>query len=276
VGKTPSLYRSKATPPEVFREMWGELAAGRSWRGELLNRRKTGDDFWIRLTVTPIRGEGGQITHFVGINEDISESKRTMERQRLLLHELNHRVKNTLATVLAISLQTFRTAETPQAFVEAFEARLLSLSRTHNLLTAGNWHGALLGDVLHQEVAPYAEGEEGRFEQIGPDIHLGPVAAVTLGLAFHELATNAAKYGAFSNRAGHVRVGWRIEGERWLYLDWQEADGPPVKPPRRQGFGSALIQRSLRHELAGTVGLDFAPQGVRCTMEMLLDRVSVH
>lgn len=276
VGAKPSLYRSDTTDPEVYNDMWAKLTAGCAWRGELLNRRKSGETFWVQLSVTPIRDETGAITHFVGINEDISDRRLAEERQKLMLHELNHRVKNTLATVLAIAGQTSRTTETTSDFMDAFGARLMSLSRTHNLLTEHNWQGAPLDDVLRQAVAPYAGGDSQRVLLEGPPIPLGPIASVTLGLAFHELATNAAKYGALSSGAGRVRVHWYVQGQEQLRLEWREEGGPPVAPPRRQGFGSIMLQRCLAHELAGLVDLAFPPEGVRCVMEMLMARISFH
>ena len=207
---------------------------------------------------------------------DLSDRKEAEERQKLLLEELNHRVKNTLATVKALLAQTLRTAESPEAFREAFEGRLLALSQTHNLLNRSCWTGVSLRDILMQELAPHGSAESGRFLLEGDDVRLGPVAAVTLGMAFHELATNAAKYGALSVPAGRVRAAWRLGGPGRLHLDWAEMDGPPVRPPQRRGFGSRLIEEMLAGEVWGEVRLDFPAQGVRCIMDMALDRVSVH
>lgn len=207
---------------------------------------------------------------------DLSERKEAEKRQDLLLQELDHRVKNTLATVLAISRQTLRTAESPAAFGEAFQARLLTLSQTHNLLNQNGWQGVSLRDVLEQDFTPHVSGDRRRFMLTGKDITLGPIAAVTLGMAFHELATNAAKYGALSVPSGRVQVAWAVGHDHRLHLDWRETGGPPVQPPRRRGFGSRLIERGLPGELAGEVHLDFPPEGLHCTMEMSLERVSLH
>ncbi len=207
---------------------------------------------------------------------DLTERKEAEKRQTVLLDELNHRVKNTLATVLANSAQTFRTAESPEAFHEAFEGRLLALSQTHNLLNQSCWTGVSLRDVLMQELAPYDSVDGGRFLLDGDGLKLGPIMAVTLGMAFHELATNAAKYGALSVPGGRVRVAWRISSPGRLHLEWQEMDGPPVLPPRRRGFGSRLIEEALAGDLDAKVRLHFLSQGVRCSMEMPLDRISMH
>ena len=136
--------------------------------------------------------------------------RQQLERLQVMAEELNHRVKNTLATVMALSTQTFHSAELPEAFREAFEGRLLALSQTHNLLNRSSWAGVSLRDILRQELGPYDSMEGGRFLLDGNDLKLGPVMAVTLGMAFHELATNAAKYGALSAAGGKIRVVWRI------------------------------------------------------------------
>ncbi|MGE5546852.1 MAG: HWE histidine kinase domain-containing protein [Solirubrobacterales bacterium] len=272
LGRTPALFRSAATPPAVYQEMWGKLKAGQPWRGELLNRRKGGDTYWIHLAITPIRDESGEVTHFVGINEDITERIRAEERQKLLVDELNHRVKNTLAIAQAIAAQTLRTADSPQSFCREFEARLMTLSKAHNLLNRTAWSGAPLRDVLTQELAPYAGAEApARFAVRGDDIQVSPNSAVTLGMAFHELATNAAKYGAFSQPDGRVDVSWTLGGataDRRFHLEWLEHGGPPVQAPRRKGFGVSLLERGLAHQLGGKVQLHFPPEGMLCQMDL--------
>jgi PAS domain S-box-containing protein len=276
IGHTPALYRSAATPPQIHRDMWAMLNAGQPWRGELLNRRKNGTTYWIRLSITPIRDETGTITHFVGINEDITERMQAEERQKLLVDELNHRVKNTLAVTQAIAGQTLRTARTPQEFCQEFEGRLMTLSQTHNLLNRSAWSGASLRDVLSQELAPYAATAPRRVILTGEDINITPNSAVTLSMAFHELATNAAKYGAFSQPSGQVTVFWELTGpagQRRFHLEWQEQDGPPVQAPHRKGFGISLLERGLAHQLGGKVQLTFSPDGTRCVMDLPLDRL---
>ena len=202
--------------------------------------------------------------------------RQQLERLQVMAEELNHRVKNTLATVMALSTQTFRSAKSPEAFREAFEGRLLALSQTHNLLNRSSWTGVSLRDILRQELGPYDSTEGGRFLLDGNDLKLGPVMAVTLGMAFHELATNAAKYGALSAAGGKIRVVWRISSPGQLHLEWQEIDGPPVSPPRRRGFGSHLIEEMLAGDLDGEVRLHFLSEGVRCSMDLPLNRISMH
>jgi PAS domain S-box-containing protein len=207
---------------------------------------------------------------------DLTERKEAEKRQQVMVDELNHRVKNTLATVLALSAQTFRTAPSPEAFCEAFEGRLLALSQTHNLLNRSFWTGAGLRDILTQELAPYT-GTDGRvFTLDGDDIKLGPVTAVALGMVFHELATNAVKYGALSVAGGKVLVVWRISRPGRLQVEWQERGGPSVLPPRRRGFGSRLIEQALASDLHGNARIYFASEGVRCRMDIPLDDISIH
>jgi two-component sensor histidine kinase len=204
--------------------------------------------------------------YFVGILQDITEQKHAEEQQRFFLDELNHRVKNTLATVQSIASQTLRTTESPAQFREAFEGRLLALSKTHNLLTRKSWREAELRDVAEQELAPYRKAGDQRVVLEGPDVRLPARYAINLGLVLHELVTNAAKYGALSTSAGHLEVAWSvIESEdrlKQLRIRWSESGGPPVAPPKRQGFGSRLIRRSIEGELGGNMVLNFAESGV--------------
>jgi two-component sensor histidine kinase len=184
---------------------------------------------------------------------------------------LNHRVKNTLSTVQSIVWQALRNASDPEVIRESIESRLFALSRSHDLLTHENWEGAGLLDLIDAALEPFrvATGRTEHFVITGENIRISPKAALALGIAFHELATNAVKYGAFSNEAGSVLISWTIEptpkGNR-LILRWQEKGGPPVKRPSRKGFGSRVIERGLAHELEGTVRLDYAEDGVICTM----------
>jgi PAS domain S-box-containing protein len=236
-----------------------------------------------------IRKDGSRVPVLVGVATfsgapeagvafvlDLTERKQAEARQKVMIDELNHRVKNTLATVTAIAAQTLRTAQSPKAFQEAFQGRLAALSKTHDILNRTFWTGVGLRDLAEEELTPIAGRNEGRIELSGKNVVLGPVAAVTLGMAFHELAVNAAKYGALSVSSGRVQVSWRSVGARRLRLEWRETGGPPVCPPSRRGFGSRMIEQVLASELRGKVRLDFSPQGLRCTMDMALDQVTAH
>jgi two-component sensor histidine kinase len=206
---------------------------------------------------------------------DLSEQKQAQQHLKLMVDELNHRVKNTLATVLAMSTQSLRTATSLEGFREAFQGRILALSETHNLLNRELWQGVSLRDLVAQELAPYADGRD-RIQIAGDEVRLGPIAAVTLGMGLHELATNAAKYGALSTPSGYVRVAWTPGKQGRMRLAWEEFGGPPVSSPSRRGVGAALIQKVLAAELRSEVRLEFPPEGVRCTMDIALDRVSTH
>ena len=198
---------------------------------------------------------------------DMTDQVQADERQRLLLDELNHRVKNTLATVQAIAQQTLRGSATPEAFAAAFEARLLALSQTHNALTDSQWAGAGLSQILHQELGPY--GAE-RVIMEGADVHLPARVALSLGMVFHELATNAAKYGALST-AGRLRLTWSLPDDGRLAFEWRETGGPPTVKPERRGFGSRLIERSITSELRGRIAADYGQDGLVVRFEVPLD-----
>ena len=196
------------------------------------------------------------------------ERAQAEQRQRLLINELNHRVKNTLATVQAIAFQTLKGDIALAEARNRFEARLMALSRAHNLLTARNWEGASLARII-ADATEYLAGEQGRFAIRGDEVPLAPRPALALALAFHELATNAAKYGALSAEGGRVSISWRAEGGL-LRIEWRESGGPPVAPPERRGFGSRLIERGLAADLGGRAELDFGPDGLVCTIEASL------
>ena len=247
----------------------GEAFVGRQIRVAL--QRTAGaplEERYLDFIYQPIIEHDGQISGVFVEGSDITEQVEAQDRQRLLMDELNHRVKNTLATVQAIAQQTLRGSTTPERFTEAFESRLMALSKTHNALTDSHWSGAGLRQILWQELSPY--GAE-RVTLSGPEIQLSARLALALGMVFHELATNAAKYGALSE-AGQLRVAWSVEDTEILFLEWRETGGPSPKPPSRRGFGSRLIERSITGELQGTVALDYDPAGLICRFTVPLNR----
>jgi PAS domain S-box-containing protein len=220
---------------------------------------------WIRSRAFARRDPKGEILLWYGASEDVDERRHAEEHQRLLINELNHRVKNTLATVQAIAFQTLKGDINVNEARGRFETRLMALSRAHNLLTEQNWGGAALDRVV-RDATEHLSGERARFDIAGDPVWLSPRAALALALALHELGTNAAKHGALSREGGRVRVRWREEGEM-LRLEWKESGGPPVSLPERRGFGSRLIERGLAADLGGTASLDFEPDGLRCRIE---------
>ncbi|HJU20753.1 MAG TPA: ATP-binding protein [Stellaceae bacterium] len=237
-------------------------------------RRMDGSLGWVLSRAVPLLDETGDIIEWFGAASDVTTRKQAEERQMLLLHELDHRVKNTLAAVQAIAWQTLRGADIDDRVRDAFEGRLMALAKAHDLLTKDHWEGARLRDLALQELAPYGADDGARFAIAGPEVRLPPKAAVALGMAFHELATNAAKYGALSNEAGQIRVAWDVVNSSQpavLRLRWTETGGPPVTKPRRQGFGSRLIERGLARELNGDVQLRYDPSGIVCSLDFPLE-----
>jgi PAS domain S-box-containing protein len=199
----------------------------------------------------------------------VFERKRTEEHQRLLINELNHRVKNTLAVVQGVAAQTFRGDAAKASAREAFDLRLAALAAAHDVLTEENWQAASLHQVI-ERTGLGCGADKQRVTVEGPDLRLRPRMAVSLAMALHELCTNAVKYGALSNESGTVAISWRVEGsegDRRLILDWREQGGPPVSPPARRGFGSRMIERALASELGGSAVLHFLPSGLLCTID---------
>ncbi len=231
---------------------------------------------WIATRGRVIERDGeGKPTLIFGVNYDITERKLGDERQRLLLRELNHRVKNTLATVQALATQTVRHARQPSEFLEAFSARLQALGAAHSLLSDREWRGIGLGELVRIEVRPFDAASQPRIAISGPELLLSPDQAVGLGLILHELASNAMKYGSLSVPSGRVELTWRSQGRkgaRRLVLTWSESGGPQVEPPDRHGFGSILIRRSLAKVIDSDVTHEFRPDGVFAQISMPLEQ----
>nr|WP_244510554.1 HWE histidine kinase domain-containing protein [Microvirga guangxiensis] len=252
-----------------------QYPAARALRGELvmgiefLHRSRDGQESWTRLSGIPLRDPNGQVAGALAVIVDIDDIKRSEEHQRLLINELNHRVKNTLATVQSIAGQTLRNAPTMEEAKAALEGRLLALSRAHDVLTQENWEGAELHEIAAQAVEPYSSCGEYRLHLNGPKVRLLPHTALALAMMLQELATNAVKYGALSNATGEVKITWRVDDgdPPHLYLLWEESGGPLVQAPARRGFGTRLIERSLAQDLDGAVRMEFASTGVICIVD---------
>jgi two-component sensor histidine kinase/PAS domain-containing protein len=245
-----------------------------------------GSEHWLRVRGQASYDETGKPVRMAGISLDVTDRKhaedalrreiaertRVEQHQELLLAELNHRVKNTLAIVLSIATQTLRHADTAEAFRAGFEARIMALAEAHNLLTESNWEGASLRVMLERVLGPYRGGGKPRYD-LGQqvDVRVGPKTAVALVMAFNELATNAAKYGALSGVAGLVNVRWDVTGEapQRLRISWEETGGPPVRQPKRTGFGTRLIS-GLSEDAGGKVKMDFVRTGLVCQFDLPL------
>jgi len=224
--------------------------------------------YWL-CHLLPLREASGALRGFNIVVEEITERRLEQDRRQLLLDELNHRVKNNLFVIQSIARQTFRGEGAPEAQCTAFENRLRALAAAHNLLTQGDWTSADLGAVVRAAVG--AQSME-RFSLEGPPSALKPSTVVSLAMALHELCTNASKYGALSNDTGRVLINWSITpgAPPLLRLRWRETGGPPVEPPRRQGFGSRMLERALASEIQGEVRLEFRPEGLVCDIQAAL------
>lgn len=228
----------------------------------------------------PLKNDAGEVWAVGVIVRDVTEQKYAEEQRELLLAELEHRVKNTLASVMSIAAHTLVHGAELAVARDAFIGRLHALSHAHDLLAAGNWRGAELDQVVRSAIEPYSTIDGARGIIAGPAVFLQPRAAVSLGMIVHELATNAAKYGSLSVPEGRLNVNWSRQGsgsgaDAMLRLVWSETGGPPVTAPARSGFGRTLIERCLKHELGGSAQLEFNPSGLTCNVVLPLHRTAV-
>jgi len=242
------------------------LKYGMPLRGsEAIAERPDGTRVPFAALPTPLRDGEGRVTGAINVLIDISERKRSEERQRALLSVLNHRVKNTLATVQALASQTIRGRGIKRDVRAKFVERLFALSRAHDILTREGWDSADLLSMIEDVLAPY----HGRIELHGKTMRISPKATIALSMVLHELAANAARHGALSVLTGKVTLSWAIEaGKRGMnmILSWRETGGPPVAEPERRGFGLRLVERSIVQELCGNADIAFAPTGVLCIL----------
>jgi two-component system CheB/CheR fusion protein len=239
-----------------------------SFDGEVL--RADGSRFAALISATPLLNDDGTVRGGIAAILDISERKRAEAQQQVLLHELQHRVKNIITTISALATRMMRGTENVAQFSEAFLGRLEGMARTHDLLTQGNWQGAGLRELIENMLRPYISADGKNVQIDGPSLTLEPGAATTLGMVFYELATNAAKYGALSARAGRISIRWRLAKvgeEDGVSLTWEESDGPRVDADAAEGFGTAFVKRSVEYEISGHVHLELRPSGVHCVIE---------
>jgi len=207
----------------------------------------------------------GKAVRMNGVTVDITERKRAEERQLVLAREVDHRAKNMLAVVLSV-LRLTKARSTPE-FVSTVEGRIHALAATHNLLSATRWQGANLSQIVEEELAPYRTDHRLRIESGGPQAMLLPATAQAVALAVHELATNAAKYGALSTETGHLRLVWRIDDQA-LIVDWIETGGPPAVEPKSLGFGLSIVRSSIEAQFRGGVVYDWQPEGLHCRLSI--------
>lgn len=237
---------------------------------DTVRRRRDGRLIDISLTVSPVRDASGTIIGASKIARDISERKSWEAKQMLLLRELSHRVKNSLAVIQAIARQTGRTSGSVGEFLDRFDDRLSALAAAHDLLVIGGWSGTSLAELGRSALRHDLSENGGQVHLALCDSRIAPSLALNLALALHELATNAAKFGALSEPSGRVTLTGREEN-KILQLVWVEEGGPAVRPPERRGFGTALLERLITHQHKGRVTLDWRPSGLVCSMSLLLD-----
>ena len=277
LGQSFDFLMGRPVDPTALAQVEAAFAGSSENEFEIRFRRKDGSMLWAAIFISPILDKTGNVVQHFASFVDLSKHKQEEDRLRFLLGELNHRTQNTLATVQAIAVQTLRGAADKEV-VDAFEGRILALSKAHSLLGRKHWETVSLRDVIDQILQPFGLSDRrvSRFSVEGDDVHLQPKAALTLAMLVHELATNAAKHGALSNgAAGKIDIAWQAEptprSDR-MRLRWQESGGPVVTPPGRTGFGLRLIEGGLAQDLCGEVRLDYEPLGVVCQIIMPLRR----
>jgi two-component sensor histidine kinase len=234
---------------------------------------KDGRVIWASVTSSSVYDSAGQFLYGIRVLQDITERKSAEARQKALIDELNHRVKNTLATVQSLAAQTLQGSEATARARDDFNARLFALSKAHDQLSRAGWQSADFKSIVEGIFAPYRTHDGDKICLNGPSVRLPPNAALLLAMVIHELATNAAKYGALSAVSGALDLNWaavKRDDGRHLLIEWRESGGPPVRAPRRRGFGNRLAHRAITHELNGSAQIEFEPAGVHCRFEIPL------
>lgn len=259
----PDMWPSESRP--IVENALRAAMSGRAVSFQAFNPTVKGAPRWWDTMVSPIIVEG-KVVRVLATSRDITDARLAESHRQLLVNELNHRVKNTLATIQSITKQSLRNAGVDSAVRDALEGRLMAIAATHNVLTDQNWSAASLRQIVDGSVTPY-RSNPAQLTVDGPDLKVSPKTAVVMALAFHELAINALKYGALSAPAGHVDVTWAVRPKGRLHIEWRESGGPLVRPPERRGFGTRIVEAALPGELAGTVSVDYRPEGLRCAID---------
>jgi PAS domain S-box-containing protein len=271
VGRSPRILQGPKTERTVLDQLRAALETGETAQAEAVNYRKDGSTYVVEWLITPVREADGRITHWVATQRDVTDRRAYEDRQAMMVRELHHRVKNTLATVQAVLNATVRSSLSVPEFTRAFSGRIASLARTHALITEDLAQAASFEGLLRAELAPY--DERGRLTLEGPTVMLPSELAVPVGMALHELTTNALWHGSLVDPNGRLHVTWWVEegaaghGLRW---DWSEHDGPPAGHPTREGFGHRLLNKVLATQTGAEVAVDFAPDGLRVSVRMPL------
>jgi two-component system, chemotaxis family, CheB/CheR fusion protein len=238
-------------------------------KGEIRKVRRNGTILWVRETARAVRDPDGRTVILI-VCEDITERKELEDHKSTLIAELDHRVKNVLATVSSVASRTQGRSSSMAEFVAALDGRIKSMSATHELLSDRRWQGIPLVEILRRELAPYATASNTHID--GPDVELSAEAGQILAMVFHELATNAAKFGAISVKSGRLSVRWSFRrngrAERCLCVDWAESGGPHLLPPVRSGFSTSVVRELVPYELGGTANLMHLREGIRCELQI--------
>ena len=242
---------------------------GQAFQTEFRVFRPDGEVRWCFGTATPSVDSNGRLVRVSGVTVDITERKQTEERQLLLAREVDHRARNALAVVQAIVRLT--RAGTQETYISAVEGRIHALAQAHTLLSETRWQGAHIERLIGEEMAPYRGANNSRVKLSGPAVFLPPEKAQNLALALHELATNSAKYGALSVAKGVVEVNWKVQSGM-VNLHWEESGGPAVSQPSSQGFGTKIMNASIKHQLGGNVAWDWRTSGLHCTLQIPIGR----
>jgi two-component sensor histidine kinase len=255
--------------PDVLAAIDRAVSGRRLFELEHRVRRIDGTIGWTQSRAIPIF-DGDEIVEWFGMASDVTERKEAENHRQLLLNELNHRVKNTLSIVQSLVRQSLKDVEGTKDARDMLDTRLVALAKAHDTLTREHWEGAPIESVVEDALRPLRPGRA-RVSIDGPSVSLSPRQVIALSMALHELGTNALKHGALSAADGKVRLCWKVEAGRDLVIDWIETAGPRVEPPRHRGFGVRLLERSLGQDFGGDVALEFAPDGVRCTIRAALE-----
>ncbi len=267
-------YFAREDQPKVIEQVLPAVRDAGFWEGELnFCNFATGQIVPVLYNIFPVRDSSGKVIAYGTVTRNLTENKIADRQRELLINELNHRVKNTLAIVQSLASQTLRPDGDPEQMKRVFEGRLFALSRAHDLLTQGNWHDADLLDVVMQALSPFCTDAR-RIAMRGPAVRIAATQIIDLSMALHELATNATKYGALSSTEGRISISWDVEardGKPLLHLVWSEEGGPTVRQPTRRGFGSRLIERSFGREPDAKGVLDYRAEGLRCAISVCLD-----
>lgn len=272
VGRSPRLLQGPRTERHVLDRIRAALVAGEAYQGEAINYRKDGSTYFVEWLITPIRRSDGGISHWVSAQRDITERHAAEDRQTMMVRELHHRVKNTLATVQAVLNATVRSSVSIADFAQILTGRITSLAKTHAMITEDLDQAVLFSHLIEAELLVHENGRD-RVSLEGPPVVLPSELAVPIGMALHELTINALKHGALAHVDGRIQVTWSLEngplGQRLRWI-WNEHDGPPVVLPTRDGFGSRVLNRVLTAQVDAQVDIAYDPDGLRVTVDMPL------